>query len=95
VGSAFYKAQILEERLSVAVLLTLAQEEEPIIKGVLASKIARSAGTIIDRIDELQDAGLLTEIREDVRPFRKFVELTPLGREVAEKLVEIEDMLER
>lgn len=92
-GSAMYKAQLMEERLAIAVLLTLANETEPIVKGVLAGKIAKSAGTVIDRINELMEAGLVTEVQEDKRPFRKFVELTPRGRLVAKKLVEIEGIL--
>ena len=93
-ASAVYKAQLMEERLSIAVLLTLAEEKEPIVKGVLASKIARSAGTVIDRVNELLEAGLVTESKEETRPFRKFVELTPRGRTVAEHLAAIEEILE-
>ncbi len=91
--STIYKAQTLEERLSIAVLLTLANEKEPIIKGVLASKLAKSAGTVIDRVIELQEVGLVIEIQEDKRPFRKFVELTPKGQAVAEHLQAIEEIL--
>ena len=91
--STMYKAQLFEERLSIAVILTLLKQNESIVKGILASKIAKSAGTVIDRIDELQTMGLVIETKEDKRPFRKFVELTPKGREVAERLAEIEDLL--
>jgi DNA-binding HxlR family transcriptional regulator len=90
-----YNAQLMEERLAIAVLLTLEKETEPIVKGVLTGKIARSAGTVIDRINELMEAGLVTEVQEDKRPFRKFVELTPLGRQVAEHLAAIEEILEK
>jgi hypothetical protein len=43
-GSAMYKAQLMEERLAIAVLLTLANETEPIVKGVLAGKSRKVQG---------------------------------------------------
>ena len=40
------------------------------------------------------NSGLVTEDEEPFPPKRKWVELTPKGRQVAEKLAEIEKILE-
>ncbi|KQM12274.1 hypothetical protein AOA80_03575 [Methanomassiliicoccales archaeon RumEn M1] len=64
------------------------------IKGVLASYVAKGTVSVQSRVDELVKLGLITEEREDTRPFRKFVQLTPKGRQVAEKLAEIEGILQ-
>jgi DNA-binding MarR family transcriptional regulator len=45
------------------------------------------------RVAELLEAGLITEVQEDAKPFRKFIELTPEGRKVAEHLTAIEKIL--
>lgn len=87
------KSQVLEGRLAVKILLVLKDEKEPIIKGNLLPKVTKGTGTAMARIKELQEAGLIIEEQESQRPFRKFVELTPKGRQVAEKLAEIEGIL--
>ena len=87
------KSQILEGRLAVRILLVLLEQREPIMKGNLLPKVTRGTGTAMSRIKELQDAGLLTEEQEQQRPFRKFIELTPKGRAVAEHLAAIEGIL--
>jgi DNA-binding MarR family transcriptional regulator len=89
-----YKSEILEERLAIGVLLTLYREGKPMQKGVLVSKLAKAATTVNYRVSELLGAGLITEVQEETRPFRKFVELTPRGKKVAKHLAAIEDILE-
>ena len=88
-----YKAQILEDRHAVSILITLLEAKEPYIKGVLTSVLSTGSRTVPDRIKGLQDAGLVIEEQEQQRPFRKFVELTPKGRAVAEHLAAIEGIL--
>jgi DNA-binding HxlR family transcriptional regulator len=90
-----HKAQILENRFSISVLLVLLDAGRPVIKGVLTSILSTGSRAVPDRIAELQDAGLVKEVSESEKPFRKFVELTPRGREIAEKLAEIEGILKR
>ncbi len=65
------------------------------IKGVLASYVAKGTVSVQSRVDELVKLGLITEEREDTRPFRKIVQLTDKGRQVAEKLAEIEGILQK
>lgn len=90
-----YNSKILEERLAISVLLALHSEKKPMQKGILVSMLAKAAATVNYRVAELLEAGLITETREENRPFRKFVELTPRGREVAEHLAAIEGILEQ
>jgi DNA-binding HxlR family transcriptional regulator len=87
------KSQVLEGRLAVKILLVLLEETEPIMKGNLLPKVTKGTGTAMARIKELQDAGLVTEEQESQRPFRKIVQLTDKGRQVAEKLAEIEEIM--
>jgi DNA-binding HxlR family transcriptional regulator len=87
------KSQVLEGRLAVKILLVLKDEKEPIIKGNLLPKVTKGTGTAMARIKELQEAGLIIEEQEQQRPFRKFVQLTPKGRAVAEHLAAIEGIL--
>jgi DNA-binding MarR family transcriptional regulator len=89
-----YKSEILEERLAIGVLLTLYNEERPMQKGILVSKLAKAAATVNYRVAEFLEAGLITEVQEDARPFRKFIGLTPRGKKVAKHLAAIEDILE-
>lgn len=89
-----YKAQILEDRFAIAILLTLYNYDEPIIKSVLTSLLSSGSRTIADRIPQLESAGIIIESQEDVRPFRKYISLTPKGKIIAEYLVQIENLLD-
>ena len=93
-GRVTYKAQVLEDRHAVSILLTLLDAREPYIKGVLTSVLSTGSRTVPDRIKDLEDAGLITEEQEQQRPFRKFIDLTPKGRQVAEHLAAIEGILQ-
>lgn len=88
-----HEAQILENRFSVSVLLALLEANEPMIKGVLTAQLSTGSRAVSDRVKELQEGGLVLERTEAERPFRKFVELTPRGRDVAEHLAAIEEIL--
>ena len=88
------KSQVLEGRLAVKILLVLREEKEPIIKGNLLPKVTKGTGTAMSRIKELHEAGLIIEEQEQQRPFRKFIDLTPKGRQVAEHLAAIEGILQ-
>jgi DNA-binding HxlR family transcriptional regulator len=54
---------------------------------------ANSANTAIRKLEVLINFGLVSEVEEPLPPKRKWVELTPKGRQVAEKLAEIEKIL--
>lgn len=86
------KAGSLEATHAIKILIILLREGK-MIKGVLASYVAKGTVSVQSRVEELIQLGLVIEEREQQRPFRKFVELTPKGRAVAEKLAEIEEIL--
>lgn len=92
-GRVKHEAQILENRFSISVLLALLDAKEPMIKGVLTAQLSTGSRAVPDRVKELQEGGLVLERTEEERPFRKFVELTPRGREVAVHLAAIEEIL--
>lgn len=86
--------EVLEETHALKILLVLLREGR-MIKGVLNQKITRSTVSVQRRIDALVRAGLLSEEQEEQHPFRKYIELTPRGRAVAEHLQAIEEILQK
>jgi predicted transcriptional regulator len=85
---------ILEDSVSLNILYVLIQSQERrMIRGVLYSRISSSSNTAQKRIDSLIRHGLIAETIEPLPPKRKWVELTEKGRLIAEKLVEIEEIL--
>ena len=87
-----YKASILENTHTVKILMIL-NENGKMMKGDLARSIAKGTSTVQARVAELVDAGLLTETRETVKPFKIFVSLTPEGENIANMLRAIESCL--
>jgi len=72
---------------SKAVDILLALYEEPLNIRPLIRKVGGSATTIEQRIRELVKEGLIKEKASKQFPFRKTLELTDKGKEVAEKLL--------
>lgn len=89
---AEYKASILENTHTVKILMIL-NENGPMMKGDLARSIAKGTSTVQARVEELVEAGLVVETRENVKPFKIFVDLTPEGENVANMLRAIESCL--
>ncbi|NLI74185.1 MAG: hypothetical protein GX369_05395 [Euryarchaeota archaeon] len=87
------KAGRLEATHAIKILIILYFEGK-MIKGVLASYVAKGTVSVQSRVDELLQLDLVTEEQEQQRPFRKFIELTPKGRAVAEHLAAIEELLQ-
>ncbi len=87
-----YKASILESTHTVKILMIL-NENKKMMKGDLARSIAKGTSTVQARVAELVEAGLVTETREKVKPFKIFVSLTPMGENVASMLLAIESCL--
>lgn len=87
----------LENTHAIRLLLVLRREENNgkigINKKILTQLITTSSQSIKDRIDELSDIGLITVEEKKEHPRPHMVYLTPRGREVAEKLAEIEEIL--
>ncbi|MFA5311957.1 MAG: hypothetical protein WC375_01405 [Methanomassiliicoccales archaeon] len=65
------------------------------VKSVLYARMEKSNKTIQPRVDEMVLTGLIKETIEDNPPRRKWVELTDKGQKIAEKLEEIEGILEK
>lgn len=92
--SGEYKAEALEKTMAIGILLKLQEIGDPVISGNLAGLLSRrSAGTSIDRVNDLEKAGLVVSVREDKKPFRKYISLTPRGLKVAKHLRAIEEIL--
>ncbi|HHT76015.1 MAG: winged helix-turn-helix transcriptional regulator [Methanomassiliicoccaceae archaeon] len=87
-----YRAQLFEDTQAIGIMLVLLKEGR-IFTTELSSRLAKGAGTTISRVRSLVAEDLIMEERETEFPRRKFLELTPKGRAVAEKLAEIEEIL--
>lgn len=83
--------EVLEQKHAMKVLAILLERE--MFKGELASKITIGTASIQARVDELVRLGLLEEEPQTVKPFRKIIRLTDKGREVAEMIEKIEEVL--
>ena len=90
--NGIYKSQAIEGKYAISVMLMLL-DKGSMSKGILSHALSSGSGVVQDRVKELKEVDLLTEKKEDRRPFRIMVELTPRGRAVAEKLREIEEIL--
>lgn len=88
------KFSVLERPYAIAILVTILKEG-PHLKSVLYARVSRSTNSPKNRVNELVDAGLLTEEISKQSPLSKTIDLTPKGRKIAEKQVEIEKELER
>ncbi len=88
------KADVLEQAHAIKVLLLLRTEGEK-----TRTQIYRAIGVgepvLVKRVNELRDAGLLEEHVLDVKPFSKNVQLSKVGRQVANHLAAVEEILEK
>ncbi|NLI74184.1 MAG: MarR family transcriptional regulator [Euryarchaeota archaeon] len=87
-----YRAQLFEDTQAIGIMLVILKEERIFITE-LSSKLAKGAGTTINRVRSLVAEDLIVEDREVKFPRRKYLELTPKGRAVAEHLAAIEGIL--
>jgi DNA-binding HxlR family transcriptional regulator len=88
----------LERTHAIRVLLTLRDAEiggRRLNKKILTQLITTSTQGVKSRVDELSAAGLVTVEQDTAHPFPQWVSLTPLGREVAEHLQAIEELMQR
>lgn len=75
-------------------ILALLLKEGPTFRSILYQRVSRSTNSPKARVDELLEAGLLTEEVSQFPPLSKRIGLTEKGRRVAEKIAEIERILE-
>lgn len=85
---------VLENTHAITILLIL-EREGPMQKGILYQKISKNTASVQRRIDSLVKAGLVTETETKEHPFPRIIDLTPLGREVAGKLAEVQELMRR
>jgi DNA-binding HxlR family transcriptional regulator len=85
---------VLENTHAITIMLILAREGS-MYKGMLYQKISKNTASVQRRIDSLVMAGLVTETETKEHPFPRIIDLTPLGREVAEHLQAIEELMRR
>lgn len=87
------KLGVLEYAHALKVLYAL-QNEGPTAKSVLYSMISTNGGTVKDRVVALSNEGLVEEGPMDKPPYRGLY-LTERGKEVAEHVTAIEQILKQ
>lgn len=83
----------IPDNLSLRILLECLNNG-PSVRSVLYARLGKGNQTVQAKLDAMIDSGLLVGRDESTPPKRKWVELTDKGRQVAEKLAEIEEILE-
>lgn len=84
---------LLENVYSLRILAVLFNEG-PMFRSILYNKVSKSTVAPKARVDELLEAGLLTEDVSQFPLLSKRIGLTEKGRKVAELVVEMEKVLE-
>lgn len=79
--------------MAMRILLVLLREGD-MFRSILYNRVAKGVNTARFRVDELLEAGLLTEEVSQFPPLSKRIGLTEKGRKVAEHVAEIEQILE-
>lgn len=83
----------LESTMAMRILLVLLREGD-MFRSILYNRVAKGVNTARFRVDELLEAGLLTEEVSQFPPLSKRIGLTDKGRRVAEHVAEMERILE-
>jgi hypothetical protein len=82
----------LEDTYALRILVFLF-ENGPTFKSVLYSRVSNTVDAPKKRVETFIDLGLVSETLSKFPPYSKTIDLTPKGRKVAEKLVEIEKLM--
>jgi len=91
IGEAVRIAE-LEKRAALQILVYLQKKEKATITE-LRRNVKASLDAIYSGLEVLMNLTLVKRVEEKEFPFSTFYELTPLGREVAELLARIEELL--
>lgn len=83
----------MEDTYALRILVYLFKNG-PTFKSVLYSSVSKTITAPKLRVETLVEMGLLSEVVSKHPPYTKTIDLTPKGRKIAEKLVEIEKMLD-
>jgi hypothetical protein len=87
------RIEALEEKHAIKVLLLLREKGE-LDRTSLYRELDKGPVIGIKRVDRLVEEKLLIETIQPVKPFAHFITLSPKGQKVADKLAEIEEILE-
>ncbi|MCD6562463.1 MAG: helix-turn-helix transcriptional regulator [Thermoproteales archaeon] len=85
----------LEQTGALRILLVLYRNKNPMTISELLDANVVKQFALYNALKKLKEIELIEENREDKWPFRRIFRLTDKGRLVAEKLLEIEDILEK
>jgi len=82
----------LEHPYSLRILTTIYREGK-ILRSILYNKLSKSITPLVRRVNELIELGLIHEELSEFAPISKTLSLTEKGKKVAERVIEIEEIL--
>ncbi|BAB65215.1 hypothetical protein STK_02506 [Sulfurisphaera tokodaii str. 7] len=77
------------------VLIVLGRENRGLTVRELVEKTDTNSGSIKRALEELAKLNLIKEEKENVFPYRRLISLTEVGREVAKRVIEIEELVKK
>ncbi|MFP3232774.1 MAG: helix-turn-helix domain-containing protein [Sulfolobaceae archaeon] len=77
------------------VLIVLGRENRGLTVRELVEKTDTNSGSIKRALEELIELKLIKEERENVFPYRRLISFTELGKEVAKRVIEIEELIKK
>jgi len=86
------KVGMLEETYALKVILALKREGN-ISRAVLYGLVSKSNRTVMVRVNELIEAGLVREYAQQTAPFSRYLTLTEKGERAAECVERLEKAL--
>lgn len=85
--------EYLEQKHSLKILKILYDNGE-LCKGELSSMITVGTASVQSRIRDLVEVGLINEVVDTVKPYRKHISLTEKGEEVAKLIAQMDKLLQ-
>lgn len=85
--------EYLEQKHSLKILKILYENGE-LCKGELSSMITVGTASVQSRIKDLVEVGLVDEVVDTVKPYRKHISLTDKGEEIAKLVSQIDNLLQ-
>ncbi len=76
-------------------ILSVLLEKGKLYQDELGNIVGMKGGQLVDRVKELREYGIIDWEIEDKFGGRKWIFLTPEGKEIAKHLIEIEKIMER
>lgn len=85
--------RFLEGALVSCILIKLYQHEGELTKTVLTSLVATGRSNLGEKYDDLENMGIIAVKKSIRKSAGHWVSLTAKGKQIAEKLIEIQDIL--